>query len=233
MSNTIINTGLNAWQRVREGGHWHDWCDIGAAVLEGRKHAMAASHSNEPRGNKYSQAFSAWLIDYPTFGDGEGCLGKSLRSRLLACMENLTAINEWLETLPLKKRLSLNNPETVFRNWKASTKEPKQTDAPKKSSLKEEIVRLQDEADKANLYARRLEEESKLTFNIFKNEPQFIAEELFSQTARLPANERAKHVEDIARSLMRLAKDLRATLPKKPRKEKTADLLDAFNSTAN
>jgi len=60
--------------------------------------------------------FGQWLKE-TEFGE----IDKSTRSRLQICIDNLPGIESWRATLPLKRRLELNHPNSVLRCWKAAT----------------------------------------------------------------------------------------------------------------
>jgi len=111
--------GQRAWARLKTSQTWSDWKVLGAAIAEGRTVAMAEAKTNKPEGRRYNEAFSAWLIKY-----GFADLEKATRARLLACMENLDAIEAWLAQQEITKRLRLNHPVTVWNAWKRATAKP-------------------------------------------------------------------------------------------------------------
>jgi hypothetical protein len=115
-----IKAGQQAWERLQAHQTWDDWKAVGFALAEGRTRAMAAAKTNQPRGSCYNKIYSGWLG-----ARGFDGLGKSTRARLLQCMENIDAIDAWLQTLKADRRLKLNHPTTVLSAWKRSTAAPK------------------------------------------------------------------------------------------------------------
>src|SRR5690242_592076 len=111
----IIERGRKAFRHLTADRTWNDWLEIGEALMVGRTASMQAARANTPHGRVYNRVFGRWLHDY-----GFGEIDKADRTRLLACLEHRTAIEEWRAELPLRKRLRFNHPATVWRNWKAS-----------------------------------------------------------------------------------------------------------------
>jgi hypothetical protein len=108
-----IKAGQQAWERLQAYQTWDDWKAVGLALAEGRTRAMAAAQTNQPQGSRYNKIYSNWLG-----ARGFSDLGKSTRARLLQCMEQVGAIDAYLLTLKLEKRLKLNHPTTVLSAWK-------------------------------------------------------------------------------------------------------------------
>jgi hypothetical protein len=115
-----ITAAQQAWVRLKDHQSWSDWKAVGAAITEGRTKAMALARTNKPEGRRYNMEFGAWLAAH-SFDDLEG----TARKRLLQCMENIAAIETWLATLEIAKRLRLNHPATVLSAWKQTTAAPK------------------------------------------------------------------------------------------------------------
>jgi hypothetical protein len=96
---------------------FQSWKVVGAALKKGRDEAIRAASCNRPYGKAYQQAFKAWLTKNG-FADRPS---KEARSKLIQIMENLPAIEEWMEShLTDREREKLNNPETVWRRWRAA-----------------------------------------------------------------------------------------------------------------
>ena len=108
-----IKAGQQAWERLQAHQTWDDWKAVGLALAEGRTRAMAAAQTNQPQGSRYNKIYSNWLG-----ARGFSDLGKSTRARLLQCMEQVGAIDAYLLTLKLEKRLKLNHPTAVLSAWK-------------------------------------------------------------------------------------------------------------------
>ena len=111
MTSDIVREGKAAWSRVKQGGGtWEDWKAVGYALLEGR--AIAARYARPRRvgGHGYWPAFNGWLSDNrlnmpPT--DAPGCSG------LWRCCRPL----KQRETLPPIRRLRMNCPSAVLKNY--------------------------------------------------------------------------------------------------------------------
>jgi hypothetical protein len=121
-----VEAGRAAWIRLKGHSTWEDWKAVGIAIAEGRAWSMVKARTNKPEGRRYNEEFGAWL-DECGFAD----LEKATRARLLKCMENRVAIEDFLATLGLGKRLKLNHPVSVWNAYKRETEAPKpKTGAP-------------------------------------------------------------------------------------------------------
>lgn len=151
-SDEIIRRGQEAWSRLQAGRSWKDWLAVEEAVQVGRHCAMVEANTNRPRGSRYEAIFGEWLQR-----TGFDTLDKGDRRRLLDCLEHRAEIEAWRQTLSTNKRLLLNHPSSVWRNWQKATVAGKEAAAEKPARLspigkyKQEIVRLEDE----NLRLRR------------------------------------------------------------------------------
>jgi hypothetical protein len=148
----LIRYGQEAWNRLRDNSTFANWSFVGAAHVLGRAEAMRDAHTNKPEGRGYNAAFAAWARKF-----GFADLDKGDRARLFNVMDNLKEIAAWLEKLPLKERLRLNHPSSVWRRWKAATTTPKADAEPKASpmqKLKDELVAAVEERDR---YKREVE----------------------------------------------------------------------------
>jgi len=52
-----IKLGLDAWQEVNRANSFEAWKKIGAALLVGKKRALAVTRANAPWGSAYSKEF--------------------------------------------------------------------------------------------------------------------------------------------------------------------------------
>ena len=219
----VIEYGVRTWKRLQNGGHWADWVAIGRAFAAGRKEAMVLAKTNEPKGSSYNREFGDWLNRHQPLGE----IDKTIRKRLFDCLDNLEAIEAWRQTIPTSKILTLNSPLTVWRHWTAATQtdQPKKEDKPKRPTLKEEVVRLQEEADAAHERARKAEAKlGSQSFSIVKDDPEFIADAIVAGTQSMGAADRAKHLETLAKELARYAKEIRASVPKPSRTKRSAQV---------
>jgi hypothetical protein len=119
--NDLIKIGRQAWARLQTHETWNDWTKTGAALLELRTKAMQSAKTNQPKGSRYNKEFSARLRVHGFD------LEKSTRARLLQCMENICAIEDWRSKLEPDKQLKLNHPTIVLNAWKRAIAEPKST----------------------------------------------------------------------------------------------------------
>src|SRR5262245_20454288 len=147
----IVRRGQEAWSRLQSGRSWEDWLSVGEAVQVGRHRAMVEADTNQPRGSRYESIFGDWLRE-----TGFDTLDKADRKRLFNCLEHRSEIEAWRQTLATNKRLLLNHPASVWRNWQKATVAGKATtnrtaQLSPIAKLKQEVVRLEDE----NLQLRR------------------------------------------------------------------------------
>jgi hypothetical protein len=110
MTSDIVREGKAARGRLKQGGGtWEDWKAVGYALLEGRTIAMRSARS---RRVGYGPALSSW------FFDNRLNLSPTDRAMLFKVMEILPAVEAWRETLPPMRRLRMNHPGTVLKNYK-------------------------------------------------------------------------------------------------------------------
>ena len=138
----VIRAGQEAWKRLSSGLTWSDWVAVGEALSIGQVESMRAAHTNEPAGRRFNAEHSRWLK-----ANGFDRIDKAARSRLLTCLENRPAIEAWIATLPINRRLTLNHPNAVWRGWQRTQVRPE--DTPPKAShiekLKASIVDLEED----------------------------------------------------------------------------------------
>jgi hypothetical protein len=136
---------------LQAGRSWGDWLAVGEAIQVGRHRAMIEANTNTPRGPRYESIFGDWLRE-----TGFDTLDKGNRKRLLDCFQHRAEIETWRQTLPSNKRLQLNHPASIWRNWQKETVAGKATaEQPARLSpiakFKQEVIRLENE----NLALRR------------------------------------------------------------------------------
>jgi hypothetical protein len=141
----IVRLGQEAWSRLQAGRSWADWLAVGEAIRVGRHRAMIEADTNQPRGARFNSIFGAWLKE-----TGFDALDKGDRKRLLLCLERRGEIEAWRATLPANKRLQLNHPNSVWRNWRRAPVAGRATSNKAEqlspiAKLKQELVRLEDE----------------------------------------------------------------------------------------
>jgi hypothetical protein len=110
MTSDIVREGKAAWGRLKQGGGtWEDWKAVGYALLEGRTITMRSTCSGRAG---YRPALSSW------FFDNRLNLSPTDRAMLFKVMEILPAVEAWRETLPPMRRLRMNHPSRVLKNYK-------------------------------------------------------------------------------------------------------------------
>jgi hypothetical protein len=109
--------GREALDRLSMARDWSDWQKVSAALAAGRTEAMRTAKANRPKGKKYNQAFGDVLKR-----EHLDRIDSATRYQLLQIAENLPAIEEWREKLDPDRRLKLNHPSTIWRNWQRTVK---------------------------------------------------------------------------------------------------------------
>ena len=109
-----IQRGREAFRHQQCG--WEEWMAVAEVLVIGRAEVMSTVNTDEPRGKRYQKATDDWLIE-----NGFKGLDKSIRSRLLKCLEDRAEIEKWRATLTEPERLRYNHPNTVLRKWKSRT----------------------------------------------------------------------------------------------------------------
>jgi hypothetical protein len=136
-----IRSGREALDRIANCQAWADWLSIGAALLIGRNAAMREANTNQPVGRRYNEVFGDWLARL-----GFDRIDKSVRARLMECMDHRAEIETWRSTLAINKRMELNHPTTVLRHWRAATQLPKpESRLSPFAKMKESIISLSEE----------------------------------------------------------------------------------------
>ncbi len=159
----VVARGIEAWTRHKKDNTWNGWMEVGETLDVGRRVAMRQAFTNQPKGKGYNDAYGRWLRENGFIIDGnkDESLHETTRARLLSCVENRGAIEAWRATLPLRERMRLNHPESVWKKWsayeKAKAVDPDVPGKPKKPGLKEEVVALQEENDALNAKLRKME----------------------------------------------------------------------------
>jgi hypothetical protein len=113
----VYREGREALDRISTGRDWSDWQKVGAALAAGRTEAMRTANTNRPKGKTYNRAFGGVLKR-----ERLDSINSATRNQLLQIAENLPAIEEWRETLDPDRRLKLNYPSAIWRNWQRTVK---------------------------------------------------------------------------------------------------------------
>mgnify|MGYP001417859242 CR=1 FL=1 len=150
----IIKQGQEAWRRLKKSKSWNDWIMVGDALVVGRNWAMRQAGTNRPEGKGYNMAMAEWLTRNKLDD-----IDKSHRSRLIDCIENLGAIEEWRATLTLGQRLTWNHPNIIWMHWRKAI-EPAPVanpDSPPKPTLRDSVAELSEENARLKAHVAELE----------------------------------------------------------------------------
>jgi hypothetical protein len=107
-------------------------------------------------------------------------------------MDHLKEIDDWLQKLPVTERLRLNHPSSVWRRWKAATREPDYSE-PKPSpmqKLKDELINVIEERDR---YKREYEHGGGGLWSP-QDRPQDIAKVIVSKLTKSKAKKVAQAI---------------------------------------
>jgi hypothetical protein len=211
MSNEItlhaIERGRQAWKRIRSDSTYGDWMQVGEALDIGRTECMRSAHTNEPRGRRYNEAFSAWLTE-----NGFADIDKGTRSRLEECMKNRARIEAWRSRLSLTERLRLNHPNGVIRKWRAEETVPEKSAAKSRgaNALKLENVRLQDELHRIKQNAGDVFSAKDSARDIAKVLFDMLSESKFEQVLKIGNELRQQHAAAMREGIAEVKIDAKA-----------------------
>ena len=111
MMSDIVREGKAAWGRLKQGGGtWEDWKAVGHALLRSRN----SSALRAPQARRRSRV---WASVQQLVFDNRLNLSPTDRAMLFKVMEILPAVEAWRETLPPMRRLRMNHPSTVLKNY--------------------------------------------------------------------------------------------------------------------
>jgi hypothetical protein len=213
----IVRRGQEAWTRLQAGRSWEDWLAVGEAIQVGRHRAMVEADTNQPRGSRFNSIFGEWLQE-----TGFSTLDKGDRKRLLDCLEHRAAIEAWRETLPANKRLQLNHPASVWRNWQKATVAGKAASKPAQLSpigkLKQEVVRLEDE----NLQLRRAGDDLFSSKDTAADIARLIADRLLQRLSPSKVQQVLDHLRQVVTERAELPREP-MTLPTRRKKHRTIE----------
>jgi hypothetical protein len=98
------------------------WKAVGEAFVEMRKIAMRHAGTNRPYGRAYTATYGRLLVQCK-FADRIKDPGD--RQKLVAVMDNLPAVEAWLETLSKEDRRRWTHPTTIYKQWQKSLLPPR------------------------------------------------------------------------------------------------------------
>lgn len=180
-----------AFGRIRKGNHWRDWTYLAQGFEVGRNKAMRETHTNQPIGRGYNEAFGRWMNARP-WARG---IDKATRNHLLWIADHLVEIEAWRETLAANQRDKWNHPTTVKKAYEAAMKhkvaqEKGETVRSPMAEIKASLIQAQEEAHK---WQRRAEEGGSL-FDLRRDTAQDIARVLVKQLSPAKAEQIARAI---------------------------------------
>jgi hypothetical protein len=108
-----------AYKRLRSNQCWTDWRTVIIHLARGSAAAMKVAHTNERKGRRYCEEYSAWLE-----AEGFADLSKTTRHNALKCADHLDEIKTFLAGLKPDDQLRLNHPASVLAAWKRKIAKP-------------------------------------------------------------------------------------------------------------
>lgn len=138
----LIRRGQEALCRLKSNETWENWKCVGFAIDAGQHDVLRKLDINRPVGRRYNERWGKWLRNYG-FHDENG-LDKSVRSKLLLLIHNITAIEKWRELLEPWQRMKWNSPDALWEHWPDRPKKPK---AKRRETIREAAAALQEELD--------------------------------------------------------------------------------------
>jgi hypothetical protein len=111
-----------AWKRIREtaDGTFESWVAIGRALKVGRRLALAAmsakvGNGKKPFGGAYNKLIGPWLKE-----NGLDDIDPATRSDAIWVVDHLPEVSEWRDALPQYRRVGLNHPGNVKKEYLAA-----------------------------------------------------------------------------------------------------------------
>ena len=183
---------------------------IGFAFEQWQLEAMDRSHSQNPVGKRYNDAYAALARPAPELTK----VNKTDRNQYIWCWQYHETVAAWWSTVAQNQRDRWNHPDAVKRHYLAAhggDKEPRPVDPnePVKETLREANVRLQERVDTLERQARSADNVSEGRDWDWKDTPKDIAAALFKINPT--------KVVQIAAEVMRLSK----STTQKPRRRQS------------
>lgn len=111
-----IDLGRAAWKRIQHHARkksFEDWIKLGRALLVGRCEAMKAAGTNKPVGNRYNMAMNSWLT-----ANGMHGVNANERYKIFSILENLDAVQRWLDGIGDAERRRMQHPSTIWAGYR-------------------------------------------------------------------------------------------------------------------
>jgi hypothetical protein len=129
------------------------WLKIGDGVAEARTEVLNKIGKNKPEGKRYNKEMGDVLKREGLHTDK---LDTKTRGQLLKIIDNRATIESWLEGLDPARRLRLNHPSAILRNWESSSESGR---AVKAGQRRARLQALTKELSDAKAQIKEVEEE--------------------------------------------------------------------------
>jgi hypothetical protein len=116
-----IELGEASVKRLTRGEHIEWWLNAGRALAAMQAEAMRHAGINVNKGPRYVAAWKVLARHAPALA----ALEKSDRSHAVWLATEWEAVNAWLQTLGMTKRLTLNHPRAIHRSYNDAHLPPK------------------------------------------------------------------------------------------------------------
>jgi hypothetical protein len=113
----IIRRGEQSAKWLEKDHNWAHWMRVGEALIEIRRLAMDEARTNRPFGRVYTTAHGRLLERFKWVT--QRLKDPADRHKLVQCMDNLAAIEQWRAGFPPHERNRWNHPVTVWRRYQA------------------------------------------------------------------------------------------------------------------
>jgi hypothetical protein len=144
-----LELGNEAYRRLKRGESIERWSEVGIALVELQRAAMAYGRTNSTSNRAYREAWADLVKHVPDLRD----IDAGARSHAVWMVNNWPVVKPWLDTLPVNVRLDLNHPRSVRRKYDTTHKPPApdgedgEEHPSARLKLQDQIVRLTEELD--------------------------------------------------------------------------------------
>jgi hypothetical protein len=138
-----IELGDASMAALKRGETIERWLNVGRGLLQLQTQAMRLAGSNSNKGRPYRDAWTGLADHAAHLRDIE----QSTRSHAVWLATEWEAVNRWLHTLAVNKRLMLNHPRAVHRSYDLAHLPPAQPKPSARIGLQDQVIRLQEEND--------------------------------------------------------------------------------------
>jgi hypothetical protein len=211
----VYETARKAVERI--GAHTRltlaIWLEIGIGMAEARKDAMKRAKTNKPEGARYNKKMGEILKREGLHTDK---VDTKTRGELLKIIDNRAAIESWLEGLDPARRLRLNHPSAILRNWESSSESGR---AVKAGGRRARLQALTKELSDAKARIKEVEEErdqhkreaaAEFTDDLTRAFTALVSMGRTLALRDLPKDVRASELRELAERIRQLAAEVEA-----------------------